>query len=690
MRKTSRSGNQTNTRHRNRVFYALLACVLLFSCRSGPGDGDKEAVYYAVEINGVLCGYAEFKVDTLEQDGRQSIHLDEHLYVMLKALGMEFDTDIELTYHIDPETGQFTYQAVDVKQGQTEMSSEVYVEGDTARVTSTLGSGDRRVALPPDVVLENTLTLYHLLRDFGAGGLDEKTYEIFETRGGEVQTTTYTMTGTETIELAGKTYQAMMFDQINHDTGLKTQWWIDAETGRMLKLIPMGNRVVYLSDPSVVKRIETANMDDLILTKANVTIADIPSISYMKIKASIEPVGLWVTPEGLNAPGQSFVGTVEENVIDGVFEIEHPRYDGSNAPPFPPDFGEDESLEPYLEASEFAQSDDPVLREKAEVITKGSADSWEAATRISQWVAENIGYAIPGGGTARKTYDTKAGECGAHSFLVIAFCRAVGIPARMVWGCMYTPQGGGSFGQHGWNEIYMGDAGWVPIDATAYETDFVDSGHIRIGVFQSPVVSFNAHALEILDHRLIGGEAEDTTGAGASYDAYAGKYRGPRGEIMTISEQQGSMTLDIPNKMVLAFHDPDEEGKWVCTLSNRLYLTFDKKSSGDVDEMWIHEIVDLPRKSDLKEIDDDVPEEYRPYLGVYHLAAPPGDFTVVFKDGSLAVYDPFEKSTVKLQGPDDKGRFLDEYNKNTISFERDDEGNVTTLVIDATSKCPRK
>jgi hypothetical protein len=678
-----------NTRRWTPIVYVFLACILLFSCRSGPGDDDKETIYYAVEINGVLCGYAEITLDTLEQDGRESIHLDERLYIMLKALGMEFDTDIELTYHIDPETGQFTYHAFDVKQGQTDLSAEVWVKGDTLRVSSTVGREEKRIPLAPDVILENTLTQYHLLEDFVQGGLEEKTYDIFETRGAEIHKTTYTKIRTETIELAGETYNAMLFDELNHNIGLKSKWWIDTETGRVLKIIPLSNRVVYLSDRSVVKRIETANMDDLILTKANVTIADIPSISYMKIKASIEPVGLWVTPEGLNVPGQSFVGTVEENVIEGVFEIEHPRYDGSNGPPFPPDFGGDESLEPYLQASEFAQSDDPVLREKAEAITRGSADSWEAATRISQWVAENIGYAIPGGGTARKTYDMKAGECGAHSFLVIAFCRSVGIPARMVWGCMYAPQSGGSFGQHGWNEIYMGDAGWVPVDATAYETDFVDSGHVRIGVFGSPIVSFNAHAMEILDYRLIGGGAAGTAASEAAYDPYVGEYKGPQGATLTVSEQGGNLTLDIPNKMVLAFHDPDEEDKWVCTLSSRLYLTFVEKSAGDVDEMWIHEIVDLLRKSDPAEINDDVPGEYRPYLGVYHLAAPPGDFTVVFKEGGLALYDPFEKSTVKLQAPDDKGRFLDEYDKNTISFERGDEDNVTALVIDATSKCPR-
>jgi len=121
---------------------------------------------------------------------------------------------------------------------------------------------------------------------------------------------------------------------------------------------------------------------------------------------------------------------------------------------------------------------------------------------LNKWVAKNIGYAIPGGITARTTYDIRAGDCGAHSQLLAAFCRAAGIPARVVWGCMYVPNYGGAFGQHGWNEVYMGNAGWVPVDATALEHDYVDSGHIRIGVMQSKTTSVNLKEMEILDYRL--------------------------------------------------------------------------------------------------------------------------------------------------------------------------------------------
>jgi len=112
---------------------------------------------------------------------------------------------------------------------------------------------------------------------------------------------------------------------------------------------------------------------------------------------------------------------VKDNLIEGIFEIEHTHYDGADASVFPPDFSSDESLKKYLEPDESLESDDPILISKAEEITEGSKDSWEAVRRLSEWVAQNIAYAIPGGGTARKTYDTRSGECGAHSILLAAF-----------------------------------------------------------------------------------------------------------------------------------------------------------------------------------------------------------------------------------------------------------------------------
>ncbi len=482
----------------------LVASAFLMGLAARAGQVEPQRFYYGIEINGVLCGYSEIGVVPIIEEGRALTLLQQTTFAMLSALGSPFNSQIELTYHIDPATGRFTYHDSHISQGPAQLSSVVRIEGATARFLSTPGEPELSIPLPPEAILENTLSFPHLVQDFVERNLEQASYDILEVREAEVQKSTYTRVGTERLQLGGEDFDALILDRLNHKTGLKTRMWLDTATGYVLKTAVADNRVSYRADPSVVNRIKMANIDDTLCARVGVVIADVRTITYMKVRATLEPTGLWVTPEGLNVPGQRFTGTISNNLIEGVFEIEHTRYDGVDAPAFPADFGQDESLRRYLEPETFIESDDPVLIVKALEITAGSKDSWEAACRLSRWVAQNISYAIPGGGTARKTYDLKAGECGAHAMLLAAFCRAVGIPARVVWGCMYAPNYGGVFGQHGWNEIYMGPAGWMPVDATASEIDYVDSGHLRIGVYQSPVTALNPRKMQVLDYRASG------------------------------------------------------------------------------------------------------------------------------------------------------------------------------------------
>jgi transglutaminase-like putative cysteine protease len=374
------------------------------------------------------------------------------------------------------------------------------IEGRRAYISGTGMVTEEAVELPPDVVLENTLFYPHLVADFAHRKLDKQSYKIFNGRDGKVQDVVYTKVGAETIQRAGKTFETIVLDCLNQSNGLKVRLWLDPTTGISVQT-QMPNRLTYLADPSVTQAIQTANLDPTLAVKANKAIPNPNNISYMKVRAVIDPTGLWVSPESLNVTGQRFTGTVKDNHIEGEFEVEHRRYDGSKAPPFPTDFSGDPALMEFLEPSDFIQSSDPVLVEKAREITKGSMDSWEAARHIVEWVSDNIKGAIPGGGTAKGVYDTRSGECGGYGFLTAAFCRAVGIPARVVWGCLYATSGRGVFGQHGWNEIYMGEAGWIPLDTTRREFDHVDSGHIRIGVHQSTATALNARTIEILEYR---------------------------------------------------------------------------------------------------------------------------------------------------------------------------------------------
>ena len=673
------------------VFRVAIAIAVLFgaafSFAASPAAGTS---YYAIEINGTLCGYSKSVISTETIDGRPMTVLEEEMFMMLTALGSQFNTSADLRFVIDPATGQFVEQSADIEQGPTKMRFAADVQGKVAHVTSSLLPEPADVELPDDVVLENSQFLPHVLRDLLDPERTEVRYPILDVREAAVQDNVYTRVAIEALDLAIGAREALVVDKLNTVTGLKIRVWIDTADATVLRAEIPGGRAVYRTDASVAKKVEVADLDPSLTSKVGVSIPDFQAITSMKVRAVLEPFGLNVTPESLNVPGQSFTGTVENNRIVGLFEIAHEHYDGAAAPPFPPSFNDDPALQEYLRPGKLVESDDPVLIEHARALTAGSGDSWEAVRRIASWVATEIQYAIPGGGTARRTFDMRAGECGSHSNLVAALSRAVGIPARVVWGCMYIPNFGGAFGQHGWNEVYMGDAGWIPIDATANEIGYVDSGHIRIGAHESLTTALNPIETEILAH-TVAGAAEAGSDPG-KFAAYLGTFAHPlapdRAFVVTV--EGGTLVATLPGQVALALHDPDDRGRWVAKASDRVYVEFGRAEDGTVDSLTIHEMVRMQKTAPPESIPEDAPEEVRPFLGSYFLPQVNGTFVVLFDAGKIAVHDPFEKIDVHLQPPDEDGWRLDEFDKNSIRFDENDAGEVAFLTIDSANRFVRK
>jgi hypothetical protein len=637
-----------------KLCFFFLPLVLFWGCWAGSGSGkaDKtvidEKAYYGIEINGVLCGYNESTANIIEQDGKKMKQKKSDLFLMLSLFGSPVNTEMNMLSYIDPGTAKCNYYSIDIKQGNLVRKVKVEIKDDEAVITSALSGEPTKIKMTTDIIFGEDELLKNLENDFSDNKTTEKTYKILEAMDGKVRESTFTKIGTEKIELIGKTYDAVIFNQFTRETGIKIKWWYDLEKSELLKF-EVNNRKIFKTDHRVVDKIKVSRMDEAFFTKANVSIADIQAISYMKLKVRIEPTGVQISPADLNVPGQRFTGTVNDNIIEGIMEIEHKKYNGEEAPLFPPDFRSDESLSKYLQHDSMIESNDPVLIEKAKEITAGASNSWEAARRLSKWVAENISYAIPGGGTARKTYDLKAGECGAHSFLMAAFCRAVGIPARVVWGGMYAPNFGGGFGQHGWNEIYMGKAGWIPIDTTAFEEDFLDSGHIRISEFQSASTAFNAKKIEILDYKVGSKKMGDSEDVPQEFKKYIGNYENVNTKrTFNVKVQDGNLVVVVPGNMALPLNPPDPNGSWYCKLAKHLYFIFKEDDQGNVTWMHLHQLLYIPKKSNPTEPRDDVPDKFKPYLGEYYFAPENLNLKVFYENGTLVVDDPNEKEKIKL------------------------------------------
>jgi transglutaminase-like putative cysteine protease len=651
----------------------------LFPCVHALGNPE-EKIYYAMEMNGQVFGYVELSILNVREKGKPLIQLKETVENRISALGVAIDTQGWSECRIDPETGRFSFFEQVIDSGSLKFHITASIEGNAARINLQPGGGEKVVSLPAGVLLENSYYFPHLLKDPGKDNLEPRLYQTLDVIDRNIHKVTVTRRGPEPVQLAGKTYRAIILESLDHDIGLKSRQWVNADNGYLLKA--EGPRSTQLlADRSIKDKLQRVNIDNHLFAKARAAISDIPAVSYLKVRAKLEPVGNWITPDSLRVHGQSFDGTVEDNRIEGVFEVRHEKYDGRNAPPFPANFGGDPELRSFLAPEDFIESDDPVLIQKAKELTAGAKDSWEAARRLSQWVAEEIGYDIPGGASARNTYDIREGECGAHSRLFAAFCRAVGIPARVVWGCMYVPNLGGSFGQHAWNEVYMGEIGWIPVDTTAREVDYADSGHIRLGILSSAHVALNPKQMEILDFQAGSQNFRGFQGTvdANKYQPYLGQYKGRRGVII-VALENGGLSLTLADKRVFGLRDPDEKGEWLFKLSRDIGVTFERDPSGRVGGMTILNRVRLPKKEEPQDIPDSVPKNIRPYLGQYSIPMQKEEIMVAYDGGHLAVHIP-GRGVRQLEGPDAQGIWTARPGDDRFSFIMDDAGKVRTMIL---------
>ena len=677
-----------------RQFLILALCGLVltaFFCCGNSNQSDTEKLYFARQTNGRIYSFHEVTLSRSSEGGRDVVRLVEDVRSMISVLGASIDSQSRSEYLIDARNEQWTSFESTIDSGTLRLHIAAVVEDGTARITLEPGGGEKTVSLSEDILLENPYFYPHLVKYFGEDGPDSWTYKFLDTFDRKVYEVTCSRAGNERITLEGETYQAIVLDSLVHEIGLKMKIWIDAESGYFLKgEHPQG--VMFRTERSTRDKLERVNLDERILARTGVMIGDIRAISYLKARMVLEPIGNRITAESLNLTGQSFEGTVEDNLIRGTFEIRHKKYDGRLAPLFPPGFGGDEKLKPFLLPEDFIESDDSVLIRKAMDLTAGAADCWEASKRLAGWVAENIGYDIPGGASARNTYDLQAGECGAHSRLFAAFCRAAGIPARVVWGCMYVPNNGGCFGQHAWNEVYMGEAGWIPLDTTAREIDFVDSGHVRLGVLSSSHIAFNPQRMEILDYRAGGQESgrEGDEVDDGRYLPYIGKYRGPQ-KVFTVFVRNKGLAVDIPGRMVVELRDPDENEVWFLKLTKDVDVMFPKDESGRVTGLILRNRVRIPKKLEDREESLAAPEELRAYLGRYPVPMDGLQITVLAVDGKLRVrYDSQRgEETHELLGPDADGWWSIPSGQDSFMFVRDDSGQVRAMILLETVRCRR-
>lgn len=123
----------------------------------------------------------------------------------------------------------------------------------------------------------------------------------------------------------------------------------------------------------------------------------------------------------------------------------------------------------FLKPERLIESNAGQIVDLAEQLTKDKLSHYEQARAIYDWIGDNIsytGYSAEDEG-ALFALRNRGGDCTEFSYLMIALCRAAGIPARFVEGLSHQAGTAHLLGlKHDWVEVLLPDIGWVPVDPT--------------------------------------------------------------------------------------------------------------------------------------------------------------------------------------------------------------------------------
>lgn len=151
------------------------------------------------------------------------------------------------------------------------------------------------------------------------------------------------------------------------------------------------------------------------------------------------------------------------------------RYEISDGMPLESELPDD--MDAYLMSEEFIQSDDLMIQKLANELTEGKADLKSTVEAIYRYVA-----LMPAIKTSELTDAISAmrnhkASCNGKSRLLVALCRAKGIPARVVGGIILDH--GEKRTSHLWTEVWMGNE-WVPFDALNNHFAYLPANYMQL------------------------------------------------------------------------------------------------------------------------------------------------------------------------------------------------------------------
>ena len=251
--------------------------------------------------------------------------------------------------------------------------------------------------------------------------------------------------------------------------GLRTSSWV-TDTGNVVREeSPLGLMSVQ-EPPEVARRMAISRGITGDLLEASAVVPRNTTKQQIDDPRDVRRIRLKVEGADLSSPDLQGAG---QSLQGDVLEIRDAR--SLRAAPT------DVDLAVFLKPEPLIESNDPEIRREAEAAVLGVRDPHTIAERLTRRVNGMLDkkptVSLP---SAREVLRTKIGDCNEHTALYVAMARALGLPARIAVGLVYTR---GAFFYHAWPEVYIeearGSGYWLPVDPTFNQFP-ADATHVRL------------------------------------------------------------------------------------------------------------------------------------------------------------------------------------------------------------------
>ncbi|MDF1842421.1 MAG: transglutaminase-like domain-containing protein [Rubripirellula sp.] len=485
-----------------RSLILAILCWLTTALWSVAADAPR---YYSIKMNEGLIGYAIVKRVPVEESGKRFSRLESKVVLKYALLGKERRVQSDSQTLVDRETTRPLRYTVTEKTNDLIQIREAQFIAEEVRIWNYQKGKPRgkpnELLMPAETLIlgSNNFSHWQLL-------MDKACEEVLH---GKVKLSVF-LPETKQIdqfELVQREAQSVLIGKEKRSCvrweipSAKLEVLVDATTREFVRLeVPAQQTTVELADASVIKLAEEPEAKDLLerhFIQSNVAFADDRKVRFLvaQLKANVIGSGIRMDVASLDTSMQKFEGKKERDLITGKVTVRSFRVDESKSPPFPTPRTES-AMEAWLSPSEYIESDNPAIGALATTLTRESNTRWEAVRKIGDWVYKEIAYTIADTPSAELALEKREGDCGPHSTLMVAMLRALEIPARLVGGLVFTQALGGSFGQHAWVEVHMGEMGWVAVDPTTGEVEEINATHIKLFEGLGGVLPTAIHVIE--------------------------------------------------------------------------------------------------------------------------------------------------------------------------------------------------